>query len=187
MRHCGKTIAAKRRPVLMRISPATVMLATAMAACSSAAAEWNVTQYRDDKTNNRFNVATLADSSGQARLRIQCINGRMFSAVLIAQPVTPADVVRLRATYKFDSARAVPRMAMLVDKGRELWLWTDEPETTMIRITRSRRLLIELFPTSDETVSFDFDLTGADRIIPQVRCPPVEATSPSEDPPLPRP
>jgi hypothetical protein len=106
---------------------------------------------------------------------------------VLAKAVTAPDVVRLRTTYKFDSARAEPRMAMVVDKGRELWLWVDEPETTLLRITRSRRLLIDLFPGPDDTVSLDFDLTGADRIIPQVRCPPFEVISPSADPALPRP
>jgi hypothetical protein len=172
---------------LMRISPAIIVLAIALAVSSQLAADWNVTQYRDDKTNNRFNVGTLPDASGQARLRIQCINGRTFSAVVLANAVTPPDVVRLRATYKFDSTRAVQRTATLVDKGRELWLWVDEPETTLQRIARSRRLLIELFPNPDDAVSLDFDLTGADRVIPQVRCPPFEVTSPSADPALPRP
>jgi hypothetical protein len=171
----------------MRIPIAIVVSAIAAAASTPVKADWNVAPYRDDKTNVRMNIATLADTSGQARLRIQCVNGRTFSAILLAQAVTPPDVVRLRASYKFDSARAVQRMAMLVDKGRELWLWVDEPETTLIRITRSRRLLIELFPTPDEPVSLDFDLTGADRVIPQVRCPPFEVTSPSADPALPRP
>jgi hypothetical protein len=171
----------------MRMTPATIMLATSVAASSPIAAEWNVTQLRDDRTSNKVNVATLSDSGGQARLRIQCINSRTFSAVVLAKAVTAPDVVRLRATYKFDAARAEPRLAMVVDKGRELWLWVDEPETTLLRITRSRRLLIELFPGPDDTVSLDFDLTGADRIIPQVRCPPFEITSPSVDPALPRP
>ena len=170
----------------MRMTPATIVLAT-VAASSPIAAEWNVTQLRDDRTGNRVDVATLRDNGGQARLRIQCINGRTFSAVVLAKAVTPPDVVRLRTTYKFDSARAVPRVAMLVDKGRELWLWVDEPETTLLRITRSRRLLIELFPGPDDTVSLDFDLTGADRIIPKVRCPPFEVTSASANPALPRP
>ncbi|MBX9773625.1 MAG: hypothetical protein K2Y71_04345 [Xanthobacteraceae bacterium] len=178
---------AKREPVLMRHSPAIVAAATVLTLSAPVAAEWNVTQYRDNKTSTLFNVATLADSGAQARLRMQCINGRMFTAIILANAVTPPDIVRLRATYKFDSARAVPRTAILVDKGRELWLWTDEPESTLQRIARSRRLLIELFPNPDDTVSLDFDLTGADRVVPQVRCPPVELTSPSEDPPLPRP
>ena len=132
----------------MRMTPATIVLAITIAASSPIAADWNVTQFRDDRTSNRVNVATLPDSGGQARLRVQCINGRTFSAVVLAKAVTAPDVVRLRTTYKFDAARAVPRMAMLVDKGRELWLWVDEPETTLLRITRSRRLLIELFPSS---------------------------------------
>jgi len=157
--------------VLMRMSRAIVVLVITLAGRSPVAAEWNVTQYRDDKTNIAFNVATLPDNGGRARLRIQCVNDRMFPAVIIAEPMTPPDVIRLRATYKFDAARPVPRMAMLADKGRELWLWIDEPESTLQRIARSRRLLIELFPAADQSVSFEFDLTGADRIIPQVRCP----------------
>lgn len=155
------------------MSRAIVVLAIILAGRSPVAAEWNVTQYRDDRTNARFNVATLPEHSGRARLRIQCVNGRMLSAVVMTQPVTPPEVVRLRATYKFDSARPVPRMAMLADKGRELWLWIDEPESTLQRIARARRLLIELFPAADESLSLEFDLTGADRVIPQVRCPPL--------------
>jgi len=157
--------------VWMRVSRAMVVLTFSLGAETPVAAEWNVTPYQDNKTNNTFNVATLPDNGGEARLRIQCINGRTFPAVLISKPVTTPDIVRLRTTYKFDSARAVPRMTMLVDKGRELWLWIDEPESTLQRIARSRRLLIELFPNPNDTVAFEFDLTGADRIIPQVRCP----------------
>ena len=155
----------------MRMSLAIIVLAILLAGSSPVAAEWNVTQYRDDRTDVRYNVATLPENSGRARLRIQCVNGRMLPAVVIAKPMTPPDVVRLRATYKFDSAAPVRRMAMLADKGRELWLWIDEPESTLQRIARARRLLIELFLAADESVSLEFDLTGADRIIPQVRCP----------------
>jgi hypothetical protein len=154
------------------IARTMVLLATTFAGGSPLWADWNVTQYRDDRTNDTFNVATLPDKSDRAWLRIRCVNGRMFSAVILAKPITPPDVVRLKATYKFDSAAAVSRTAMLADKGIELWLWIGEPETTLQRIARAHRLLIELFPIGDETVSLEFDLSGANRIVPQVRCPP---------------
>lgn len=148
-----------------------VLLSTILSNGPAISAGWNVTEYRDNKTNSRFNVAILPANSGEAWLRIRCINDRLFPAIILAKPVTPPDVVRLRASYKFDSSSAVQRTATLADKGRELWLWIDEPLSTLQRISRGRRLLIELFPRSDESMLLEFDLSGADRVVPQVRCP----------------
>jgi hypothetical protein len=155
----------------MRMSWPTAVVAIALSYGSPVAADWNVTEYRDDKTDSRFSVAMLAAISGEAWLRVRCGNDRMFPAIILAKSVTPPDVVRLRATYKFDTSNPVSRMAMLADKGRELWLWVDEPLSTVQRISRGRRLSVELFPTGDEKMSLEFNLTGSDRIIPQVQCP----------------
>ena len=158
----------------MRISRAIAVLATMVAGSAPVAADWNVTEYRDDRTNARVNVGTLPAASGDAWLRLRCVNDRMFPAVILAKAVTAPDIVRLRVTYKFDTSAAVTRMSMMAEKGRELWPWVDEPLSTVQRISRGRRLLIELLPGPDEKVSLEFNLTGSDRVVPRVQCPPPQ-------------
>ena len=158
----------------MRISPAVVGLASVLAGSAPAAADWNVSQTTDVRTNTTHNVATLAASGGAATLRMRCVNGRTWPDLIFSQPIVPPKIVRLRATYQFDSSKPVTRSATVSEKGRELWLWVGEPASTMQRILRARRLLVEVtLPAADEPVSFEFDLTGADRIVPQVQCPPL--------------
>jgi hypothetical protein len=48
----------------MRMTPATIVLAITVAASSPIAADWNVTQLRDNRTSNKVNVATLPDNGG---------------------------------------------------------------------------------------------------------------------------
>jgi hypothetical protein len=157
----------------VRTSRLALALVVVLAGSRPLAADWNVTQFRDDRTGDSYNLASLAASDGGAWLRMKCVNRRMFPNLAFAKPITAPNIVRVRATYKFDSGAPMSRMAPVVDKGREVWLWVGEPESTVQRIARGRTLLVEMFPAAEETVAFQFNLTGADRIVPQVRCPPL--------------
>jgi hypothetical protein len=148
-----------------------IAVIAALAAISTPlAADWNVTRYIDDRTRQAFNIATLPATNQQAQIRLRCINDRIFPDIVLAQPVAPPDIVRIRASQQFDTAPATSRMVALYDKGRELWLWSDQPYSTLLRIARARRLLVEVFPPEGEARSFEFDLTGADKVVPQVQC-----------------
>ena len=157
----------------MRISP-ILGLAVMLAGSAPAAADWTVTPLTDVRTKTTHNMATLAASGGAATLRMRCVNGRTWPDLIFTQPIAPPNIVRLRTTYQFDTSKPVTRSVTVSDKGRELWLWVGEPASTVQRILRARRLLVEVtLPAGDEVASFEFDLTGADRIVPQAQCPPL--------------
>jgi hypothetical protein len=154
----------------MRTTRAIVCLVAALISGSLFAADWNVTRYMDDKTGQKYSLASLAASDGGAWLHIRCANGRMFPKIVLARAMTPPNVLRLRTTFRFDTGAATTRMAAVAENGRELLPWLFEPETTVQRIARARLLLVEIFRTADDSVAFEFDVRGADRVVPQVRC-----------------
>lgn len=134
---------------------------------SSASAEWQVRTYIDPMTDRSATVATLPAVAGQGTLRVACLNGRQTPEISFP---TQVSFLRIKTEHRFDDDPVVRRTASVSRDGRELWLWSGDPAAAAKRLARAKRLRVQIFPVGAPEAFVDFDTTGADSALGQVKC-----------------
>ncbi len=134
---------------------------------SPAFAEWQVSSYIDPMTDRTTTVATLPAVTGQGTLRVACLNGRQIPEISFP---TQVSFLRLKTEHRFDDDPVVLRTAPMSRDGRELWLWSGDPASAARRLVKAKRLRVRIFPVGAATAFVDFDTTGADKALGQVKC-----------------
>lgn len=134
---------------------------------SPASAEWQVRTYIDPMTDRSATVATLPAVAGQGTLRVACLNGRQTPEISFP---TQVSFLRIKTEHRFDDDPVVRRTASVSRDGRELWLWSGDPAAAAKRLARAKRLRVQIFPVGAPEAFVDFDTTGADSALGQVKC-----------------
>ena len=134
---------------------------------SPASAEWQVRTYIDPMTDRSATVATLPAVAGQGTLRVACLNGRQTPEISFP---TQVSFLRIKTEHRFDDDPVVRRTASVSRDGRELWLWSGDPATAVKRLVKAKRLRVQIFPVGAPEAFVDFDTTGADSALGQVKC-----------------
>ena len=134
---------------------------------SPASAEWQVRTYIDPMTDRSATVATLPAVAGQGTLRVACLNGRQTPEISFP---TQVSFLRIKTEHRFDDDPVVRRTASVSRDGRELWLWSGDPAAAVKRLVKAKRLRVQIFPVGAPEAFVDFDTTGADSALGQVKC-----------------
>jgi hypothetical protein len=154
---------------------AVARICLALGACSPALAEWKTQNVTDQMTDRASVVVTLASSTPvAAKLRVSCYPSMVgHPAFLFPEIVfeTAVGFGKVSATYRFDNRTVEPRIVPVLDGGRAVSLWPAQPVDAAKEIGKSKRLRVQVFPAAGgEPLFLDFDLTGADKAIAQIRC-----------------
>jgi len=134
---------------------------------SPALAEWQVSTYIDPMTDRTTIVATLPAVAGQGTLRVACLNGRQTPEISFP---TQVSFLRIKTEHRFDDDPIVARIAPVSRDGRELGLWVGDPVAAAKRLAKAKRLRVQIFPVGTPAAFVDFDTTGADKALGQVKC-----------------
>jgi hypothetical protein len=134
---------------------------------SPASAEWQVRTYIDPMTDRSATVATLPAVAGQGTLRVACLNGRKTPEISFP---TQVSFLRIKTEHRFDDDPVVRRTASVSRDGRELLLWSGDPAAAANRLAKAKRLRVQIFPVGAPEAFVDFDTTGADSALGQVKC-----------------
>ena len=143
-----------------------LMLAV-MVFVSPASAEWQVRTYIDPMTDRTETIATLSAVVGQGTLRVACLNGRLTPEISFP---TQVSFLRINTKHRFDDETVVTRTVPVSRDGRELWLWSGDPAAAAKRLAKASRLRVQIFPVGAPEAFVDFDTTGADKALGQVKC-----------------
>lgn len=143
------------------------LVAAVIALVSPASAEWQVKTYIDPMTDRTTTVATLPAVVGEGTLRVACLNGRQTPEISFP---TQVSFLRVKTEHRFDDDPVVPRTAPMSRDGRELWLWSADPTAAVRRLAKAMRLRVRIFPVGAAAAFVDFDTTGADKALGQVKC-----------------
>jgi hypothetical protein len=149
------------------------IFAITVALASPALADWQTHTNTDRMTDRQDIYVTVDSSESAAKLRISCypsMLGRpafLLSEIIFDQPIGFGEI---SMTYRFDQKALEPRILAASSSGREVRPWLLAPAAAAKEIARSKRLRAEIFPIARASVFLDFDLTGADKAIAQIRC-----------------
>jgi hypothetical protein len=127
-----------------------------------AFAGWQTGNFVDRMTDRKENYARLNDSEGRASLYVGCMNGSIFPQIELPERMGFGQV---GLSYRFDDEPVVPRFATLSGDGKFIWLWINNGPQMAIKIRHSKRLRVQTNSTF-----LDFDLSGADGAIKEIRC-----------------
>jgi hypothetical protein len=142
-------------------------LVPAVILVSPASAEWQVRTYIDPMTDRTATVATLLALAGQGTLRVACLNGRQTPEISFP---TQVSFLRIKTEHRFDDDPVVARTAPVSRDGREVLLWSGDPVAAAKRLAKAKRLRVQIFPVGAPAAFVDFDTTGADSALGQVKC-----------------
>ena len=132
-----------------------------------AGAEWKVNTYTDPKTNVTMSVATLSSASQQYTLQVTYQRGQKIPEIAFLSEVS---FLRINLKYRFDNDAEVSRTALISRDGRVVRPWSRYHAGAIKRLAKAKQLRVQMFPVGTPTISVDFDTTGADAALQQVKC-----------------
>jgi hypothetical protein len=127
-----------------------------------AAAEWQVTHTTDRMTDRKMAFAGVTAPGSSAQLYVGCKNGQVFPEITYPRRVAWRSI---GASYRFDDGPVVQRIAPMSQDGTEVWAWIGDPEATVAKMKRSKRLRVQV-----DRDFLDFNIAGADKALSQIRC-----------------
>lgn len=143
-----------------------LLIALAMTFATGAHAAWDIQRFTDPLTDRTYASAELLPTTGPGKLAVHCVNGGATADLVFPRVIGFGEI---GANYRFDDASVVMRIAPIATSGRDIWMWLHDAESIR-RMTKAKRLRVQLFPVASEPVFIDFDMTGAAEAISQVRC-----------------
>jgi hypothetical protein len=127
-----------------------------------ALAGWQTGNFVDRMTDRKESYARVNDAEGRASLYVGCMNGSIFPQIEFPQRI---GVGQVGLSYRFDDEPVMPRFAAVSGDGTSIWLWIANGPEMALKIRHSKRLRVQMNSTF-----LDFDLSGADGAIKDIRC-----------------
>lgn len=127
-----------------------------------AAAEWQVVHSTDRMTDKKTAYAGVIAPNSSAQLYVGCKNGQVFPEITYPRRVAFGSI---GATYRIDDGPVTPRIAPVSPNGTQVWLWIGDPEATVSRLKKAKRLRVQV-----DKEFLDFNIAGADKALSQIHC-----------------
>lgn len=144
-----------------------VALAVLAGTAVSARADWKISTYTNAMTDRTETAATLSATKGQATLRLACLKGRTIPEVNFPSHV---GFLRIDTDHRFDDGPVISRTTPLSRDGRSLLLWSGDTAAALKKLTKAKRLRVQIFPLAAPAEFLEFNLAGADKALGQVHC-----------------
>jgi len=144
-----------------------IIIAGSIGGSTFAHAAWDIQKYTDPLTDKTYTSAELIPKSGPGKLDIHCVNGSPWPDLVFTGII---GFGKIDANYRFDDGTVIMRSTTIANDGRTVWLFLQWPPFNVQKMTKAKRLRVQLFPVARDPVFIDFDMTGAAEAISQVKC-----------------